>query len=61
MKINVKRIKMTEGTLGTIGTAISITTTVLGLVGSMVDKKQQNELIKEEVSRQVARRINKNR
>ena len=61
MKINVKRIKMTEGTLGTIGTAISITTTVLGLIGSMVDKKQQNELIKEEVSRQVARRINKNR
>lgn len=61
MKINVKRIKMTEGTLGTIGTAISITTTVLGLIGSMVDKKQQNELIKEEVTKQVARRINKNR
>lgn len=61
MKINVKSITMKEGTLGTIGTVISITTTVLGLVGSMVDKKQQNELIKEEVSRQVARRINKNR
>lgn len=61
MKINVKRVKMTEGTLGTIGTAISITTTVLGLIGSMVDKKQQNELIKEEVTKQVARRINKNR
>ena len=53
MKINVKRIKMTEGTLGTIGTAISITTTVLGLIGSMVDKKQQNELIKEEVRKAV--------
>ena len=61
MKINVKSITMKEGTLGTIGTVISITTTVLGLVGSMVDKKQQNELIKEEVSRQVVRRINKNR
>ena len=61
MKINVKSITMKEGTLGTIGTAISITTTVLGLIGSMVDKKQQNELIKEEVSRQVARRIYKNR
>ena len=61
MKINVKSITMKEGTLGTIGTVISITTTVLGLVGSMVDKKQQNELIKEEVSRQVARRIYKNR
>lgn len=61
MKINVKSITMKEGTLGTIGTAISITTTVLGLIGSMVDKKQQNELIKEEVTKQVARRINKNR
>ena len=61
MKINVKSITMKEGTLGTIGTVISITTTVLGLVGSMVDKKQQNELIKEEVSREVARSINRNR
>ena len=61
MKINVKRITKKEGTLGKIGTVISITTTVLGLVGSMVDKKQQNELIKEEVTRQVARRIYKNR
>lgn len=53
MKINVKSITMKEGTLGTIGTAISITTTVLGLIGSMVDKKQQNELIKEEVRKAV--------
>ena len=53
MKINVKSITMKEGTLGTIGTAISITTTVLGLIGSMVDKKQQNELIKEEVTKAV--------
>lgn len=50
----VKRIGTTGDVLGTIGTVISVTTTVLGLVGSMIDKKQQNKLIKEEVAKQVA-------
>ena len=50
----VKGIGTTGDVLGTIGTAISVTTTVLGLVGSMIDKKQQNKLIKEEVAKQVA-------
>ena len=50
----VKRIGTTGDVLGTIGTAISVTTTVLGLVGSLIDKKQQNNLIKEEVAKQVA-------
>lgn len=50
----VKGIGTTGDVLGTIGTVISVTTTVLGLVGSMIDKKQQNKLIKEEVAKQVA-------
>ena len=56
MKMNkiVKGIGTTGDTLAGIGTAISITTTVLGLVGSLIDKKQQNKLIKEEVAKQVA-------
>lgn len=55
----VKGIGTTGDVLGTIGTAISVTTTVLGLVGSVIDKKQQNKLIKDEVAREVAKAINK--
>lgn len=49
-----KGIGTTGDVLGTVGTMISVTTTVLGLIGSVIDKKQQNKLIKEEVAKQIA-------
>lgn len=53
--------KMIGMNLGKIGTAISITTAVLGFIEGVVDKKQQEKLIKEQVAKQVAKALNKKR
>ena len=56
-----KMIGMIGNNLGTIGTAISVTTAVLGFGESIGDKKQQDKLIKEQVAKQVAKALNKKR
>ena len=53
--------KMIGKNLGKIGTVLTVTTAVLGFVESVVDKKQQEKLIKEQVAKQVAKAINKKR
>lgn len=61
MKKMIGMKNMIGNNLGTIGTAISVTTAILGLVESIVDKKQQDKLIKEQVAKQVAKAMNKKR
>lgn len=61
MKKMIGMKNMIGNNLGTIGTAISVTTAILGFVESIVDKKQQDKLIKEQVAKQVAKALNKKR
>ena len=61
MKKMIGMKNMIGNNLGTIGTAISVTTAILGFVESVVDKKQQDKLIKEQVAKQVAKALNKKR
>lgn len=61
MKKMIGMKNMIGNNLGTIGTAISVTTAILGFVESIVDKKHQDKLIKEQVAKQVAKALNKKR
>ena len=53
--------KMIGMNLGKIGTALTIGTAVLGFIESMVDKKQQDRLIKEAVKYEVQKALSKKR
>lgn len=51
--------KLIGKNLGTIGTALTVATAVLGFIESMVDKKQQDKIIKAAVKYEVQKALSK--
>lgn len=63
--INEKEIdsmkKMIGKNLGKIGTVLTVATAVLGVIEGVVDKKQQDRIIKETVKYEVQKALSKKR
>ena len=63
--INKKEIdsmkKMIGMNLGKIGTVLTVATAVLGVIEGVVDKKQQDRIIKETVKYEVQKALSKKR
>lgn len=53
--------KMIGKNLGKIGTVLTVTTAVLGIIEGVVDKKQQDRIIKEAVKYEVQKALSKKR
>lgn len=53
--------KMIGKNLGKIGTALTVATAILGVIEGVVDKKQQDRIIKETVKHEVQKALSKKR
>ena len=53
--------KMIGKNLGKIGTALTVATAILGVIEGVVDKKQQDRIIKETVKYEVQKALSKKR
>lgn len=53
--------KMIGKNLGKIGTVLTVATAVLGVIEGVVDKKQQDRIIKETVKYEVQKALSKKR